>query len=130
MTAARSFGPPIVPDRVVQKPSANGETHLGQRVMLRVRANVHVALQGREATFKVTTLSVNRQGALVVMERNLPPETRFVLEHAQTRERVACRVTRPAREMPEGYQVPIEFDSPAPDFWKIAFPPTDWHPLD
>jgi hypothetical protein len=22
--------------------------------------------------------------------------------------------------------VPIEFDAPAPGFWKIAFPPSDW----
>jgi hypothetical protein len=32
--------------------------------------------------------------------------------------------------MPEGFHIPIEFDSPAPDFWKIAFPPTDWRPQD
>jgi len=130
MTAARSFGPPIILERPKHKPLANGENHLAQRVMLRVHANIHVALHGKEATFKVTTVSVNKQGALVVMERSLPPDTRLILEHAQTRERIACRVTRPAREMPEGFHVPIEFDSPAPDFWKIAFPPSDWHPTD
>jgi hypothetical protein len=71
-------------------------------------------------------VSVNPQGALVMMKENLPPETRLVLEHTGTREKVAARVTRPAKEMPEGFQVPIEFDSPAPRFWKIAFPPSDW----
>lgn len=98
--------------------------------MLRVRANIHVALQGKEATFNVTTVSVNSSGALVLMERSLPPDTQLILEHAQTRERVACRVPRAGREMPGGYQVPIEFDSPAPSFWKIAFPPSDWRPAD
>lgn len=110
------------------RPPAPDENRRSQRVTLRVRASLHVALHGKQSTFNVTTLSVNDHGAIVVVERNLPLGTLLVLEHGQTRERVACKVTRPAREMPEGYHVPIEFDSPAPDFWKIAFPPADWRP--
>lgn len=106
------------------------EQRRSQRVMLRVRANIHVALQGRQSTYEVTTLSVNHHGAIVVVERNLPVDTRLILEHGQTKEKVACKVARAAREMPEGYHIPIEFDTPAPDFWKIAFPPTDWRPQD
>ena len=101
-----------------------------QRVLLRVPANIHVALQGKPVTFDVTTLSVNLQGAIVVMKQTLPPDTRLVLEHGTTKERVACKVVRIAKEMPEGYHVPLEFDSPAPDFWKIAFPPADWRPTE
>jgi hypothetical protein len=108
----------------------NEERRRGQRVLLRVRANVHVALQGQATTFEVNTLSVNPRGALVVMKQSLPAETRLVLEHQGTRERVACKVARAPREVPEGFQVPLEFDSPAPDFWKIAFPPADWRPDD
>ena len=108
----------------------NEERRRGQRVLLRIRANIHVALQGQATTFEVNTLSVNPQGALVVMKQSLPPETRLVLEHKGTRERVACKVARAPREIPEGFQVPLEFDSPAPDFWKIAFPPADWRPDD
>jgi hypothetical protein len=85
-----------------------------------------VALDGTEKTFPVTTLSVNDHGALVVIERNIPLDTPLVLEHGSTKERVSCKVARPAREMPEGFHVPLEFDAPAPDFWKIAFPPSDW----
>jgi hypothetical protein len=99
--------------------------------MLRVRANVHVSLQGKAATFGVTTVSVNSAGALLIVERELAPDTRLVLEHNQTRQRVACRVTRAPREIPEGFQVAVEFDSPAPNFWGIAFPPPDWqHPAE
>jgi hypothetical protein len=130
MTASRSFGPPLLAQHPKQKMPANGEHRHSQRVMLRVHANIHVVLHGKPATFKVTTVSVNQQGALVVMERSLPENTRLVLEHGQTGERVACRVTRSPLEMPEGFHVPIEFDSPAPDFWKIAFPPSDWRPTD
>ena len=109
---------------------AGEERRRSQRVLLRVRANIHVALQGKPTTFDTTTLSVNSHGALVILEQGLPPDTRLVLEHAGTKERVACKVVRPSREIPEGYQVPIEFDSPAPNFWRITFPPTDWRPDD
>lgn len=113
-----------------QEGIAGEERRRSQRVLLRVRTHVHVALQGKQVTFDATTLSVNSHGALIVLEKSLPMEARLVLEHCGTSEKVACRVTRTAREMPEGYHVPLEFDSPAPNFWRIAFPPADWRPVD
>jgi len=107
---------------------AKDERRRSQRVLLRIRASIHVALQGQAETFDVATLSVNPHGAVVVMKQSLPLETRLVLEHNGTKERVGCKVVRPPREMPEGFHVPIEFDAPAPDFWRIDFPPADWRP--
>ena len=98
--------------------------------MLRVPASVHLSLQGSVTTFEGSTMSVSSTGALLVLEKGLPPDCRLVLEHGQTKERVACRVTRPAQERPEGFHVSVEFDSPAPQFWGIAFPPADWRPAD
>jgi hypothetical protein len=72
------------------------------------------------------TLSVTPAGGILVAAKNLPPETRFVLEHPGTKQRAACRVAQAAKETPEGFHLPIEFDSPAPAFWGIAFPPKDW----
>jgi PilZ domain len=111
--------------------TATGEDRRrSQRVLVRVRASLHVALQGKPTTFETVTLSVNNHGAMIILKQSLPPDTRFVLEHSGTREKVACKVVRPSREMPDGFQIPIEFDSPAPNFWRIAFPPNDWRPLD
>jgi len=111
--------------------TAGGEDRRrSQRVLVRVRASLHVALQGKPTTFETVTLSVNNHGAMLILKQSLPPDTRFVLEHSGTRERVACKVVRPSREISEGFQIPIEFDSPAPNFWRIAFPPNDWRPLD
>jgi hypothetical protein len=114
----------------VRQSTASEDRRRTQRVLLRVKANVHVALQGKAVTFDVFTLSVNTQGAVVVMKQSLPPETRLVLEHGSTKERVACKVIRAAKETADGFHVPLEFDSPAPDFWKIAFPPEDWRPVE
>jgi len=102
----------------------------GQRVMLRVKVKIHVALKGKATTFETATVSVSPIGALVAMERNLAADTRLVLEHSGTRERVACKIARPPREMPDGFHTALEFDSPAGDFWKIAFPPANWHAED
>jgi hypothetical protein len=123
---------PLVPSvRPIPSPTNNpgiaAEKHKrSQRVLLRVRAQLHVAVKGKEITIDAATVSVNPQGALVVMKESLAPETRLIIEHSHTKEKVAARVTRPAKEMPEGFHVPIEFDAPAPGFWKIAFPPSDW----
>jgi len=102
------------------------ERRRGQRVLLRIHALIHVAVHGPVTTLEVDTLSVNPKGALVVVNKNLPPETRLVLEHRGTKERAACKVVRPAKEMPEGFHTALEFDPPVADFWKIAFPPADW----
>lgn len=129
--ASRISPAQLAPPSNAARPAANRsiagqDRRRTQRVLLRVRANIHVALEGKSSSFDVTTLSVNHHGALVMMDKNLPPDTRLVLEHTGTRERVACKVARGAREMPGGFHVPIEFDSPSPDFWRIAFPPSDW----
>lgn len=112
------------------RPLSGEEHRRGQRVLLRVRAQIHVALNGKATTFDVFTLSVNPHGAMVVLDKCLIPGTRLVLENVTTREKVACKVARQPRESAEGYQVPLEFDSPAPRFWRIAFPPADWRPED
>jgi hypothetical protein len=121
---------PIAEAKPLKQTIVSQDRRRGQRVLLRVRAQIHVALGGTASTLEATTLSVNPRGALVVIKQNLPTETRVVLEHSGTRERVACKVVRPPREMPEGFHTALEFDSPAPDFWKIAFPPADWRSED
>lgn len=98
--------------------------------MLRVPVTIHAALQGTETTVEASTFSVSNAGALLIMKSGLPADCRLVLEHGQTKERIACRVTRPPREMPDGSHVSVEFDSAAPNFWRINFPPVDWRPVE
>lgn len=124
VSSARPISSPAVRPGV----AGNEERKRSQRVLLRVRASIHVALKGKATTLEASTVSVTPQGALVVLKESLPAETRLILEHASTKEKIACRVTRSGKEMPEGFHVPVEFDSPAPGFWKIVFPPNDWRP--
>jgi hypothetical protein len=129
-TSIPQIAKPAAPRAAVKAPIASQERKRGQRVLLRIRANIHVALQGKTTTLDAATLSVTPQGAVVVVKQNLPAETHLVLEHGGTKQRVDCRVARPSRETAEGFHIPLEFDSPAPGFWKINFPPSDWRPDD
>lgn len=121
---------PLREERPLKHAIMEQDRRRGQRVLLRIRALIHVALQGPTTTLEANTLSVNPKGALVVINKNLPQDTRLVLEHGGTKERAACKVVRPAKEMPEGFHTALEFDPPMPDFWKIAFPPANWRSED
>jgi len=98
-----------------------------KRVLLRIRVQLHLVIQAEEWTFEGFTESVNAHGAMVVMPKSLPAQTHLVLENCHTQERVACRVVRMPPETRDGFSIPLSFDCPAPNFWKIAFPPSDWH---
>ena len=76
--------------------SAGEDRRRSQRVLVRVRASLHVALNGKPTTFETVTLSVNNHGAMLILKQSLPPDTRFVLEHSGTKE-AACKVVRPSR---------------------------------
>jgi hypothetical protein len=106
--------------------SPGEERRRSQRVLLRVRANVYVNLRDKQTTLEVRTLSVNPFGAMIISAENLAPHTRLVLENTITRERISCCVVRAAKEMPDGFHIPVQFDIPAPKFWMIDFPPEDW----
>jgi hypothetical protein len=121
---------PVATATPVKAAITSAERRRGHRVLLRIRANIHVALQGKATTLDAATLSVTAQGAVVVMKQNLPAETHLVLEHSGTGQKVDCKVARPPRESAEGYHTPLEFEAPAPGFWKINFPPSDWRPED
>jgi hypothetical protein len=98
-----------------------------RRVPLRIRAKLNLVSQGEEWTFEGVTENVSAHGAMVVMPKSLPAQTHLVLENCHTRERIACRVMRMPRETSDGFRIALSFDCPAPNFWKIAFPPSDWH---
>jgi hypothetical protein len=130
-TISVATAPKAVSAMNASKDLANGkDRRRSQRVLLRVKVKLHVILKGAESVFETVTLNVNAHGALVAAPQSFPVGTVLVLEHNGTKECVGCKVVRMPVESPEGYQTALEFDSSRPKFWRIAFPPADWTPVD
>jgi hypothetical protein len=72
------------------------------------------------------TLVVNAHGALISLATKTMLEQRLMLRHALSGEEQECRIVFRDKKMAGPTEIGIEFLSPAPKFWHIAFPPADW----
>ncbi|MGH9729013.1 MAG: PilZ domain-containing protein [Candidatus Acidiferrales bacterium] len=108
--------------------SPQDERRRSQRVRLRVAVKLYVSLPGKPETIEAQTSDVNDNGALLTCPENFPTNARFILEHKGSRQRIGCRVTRTPNAAAGSFLVPVEFETAAPGFWHISFPPTNWKP--
>lgn len=106
------------------------ERRRSQRVIIRVPVTIEFAVGGKKATVKATTASVNDHGAMLLCSRGFAVEAKLQVENDRSHQKQLCRVTRTPFESAEGYLIPVEFGEPAPSFWGISFPPTNWKPPD
>ncbi len=106
------------------------ERRRSQRVMIRMPVTLHLTAAGKEHRVQAMTVAVNDHGAMLLCVRNFEAEQKFEIQNDRTRERTKCRVTRPPRETPEGYLIPVEFETSLASFWHISFPPAGWKPVE
>jgi hypothetical protein len=115
--------PALSPARVVaQRPPTAEERRRAQRVLLRIRVVVQVA--GKSATLEGNTHTVSASGAMLILPEGLAEGTKVTVENPKAQSKIEARVVRPPQMSHEGSLVPIEFDSPSPNFWGIFFPPS------
>lgn len=69
------------------------------------------------------THTVSATGGMIILPEGLAAGTKFILENPKTQQRVEVNVVRPSQLNQEGSLVPVEFVTPAPQFWNIFFPP-------
>ena len=104
-----------------RQPTAE-ERRRAQRVLLRIPVMVH--LKDKAEPINGTTHTVSATGAMIILPQGLTEGTKFVLENPKTQQKVEVNVVRPSQLNQEGSLVPIEFLTPAPQFWNIFFPPS------
>ncbi len=104
------------------------ERRRSQRVMIRTPVTLRISVANQPLVLKAETVAVNAHGAMLLCARTFPAEMKMEIYNERTRQRRPCRVTRTPHETPEGYLVPVEFETAAPDFWHISFPPVDAAP--
>ena len=98
-----------------------------ERVMLQVPVAVLAETPQRKRIREEThTLVVNAHGGLLKLKMELLAGQTLVLVNPKNGVEQSCRVVRIEQPSPDYFAVAFEFDSPAPKFWPIVFPPADW----
>lgn len=101
------------------------EQRRSQRVIIRIPVRIHFTLQTKQETVAARTVAVNDHGALLNCARVFPAGTRLEIENERNGQRQVARVLRPPRMTALGFEIPIEFEKVIPNYWGIAFPPTE-----
>jgi hypothetical protein len=112
---------PAAPRSAVTRQPTAEERRRAQRVLLRMRVLVHIA--NKPEPIEAHTHTVSATGAMIILREGLAQGTKFTLENPKTQQKVEVNVVRPPQMNQEGSLVPVEFLSPAPQFWNIVFPP-------
>ena len=111
------------------QPVKAGSLRRSQRVCLRMGVVVVRKDPGKTQSSEEThTLIVNAHGALILLSMSVQIGHALTLKNVKTQEELSCRVVHIGSHQSGKTEVGIQFDQPAPRFWRIAFPPPDWSP--
>jgi hypothetical protein len=98
-----------------------------ERVVLRVPVQLSaVTPGGQRINIQAHSLVVNAHGGLldVGMEMNKGQKIRLI--NSKTEIATTGKVVRVEPSDDGRFSVAFEFESPAPHFWPVSFPPRDW----
>jgi hypothetical protein len=104
---------------------------LKKRRSQRVDLNIPVVIcrpSGEKRQFYegTQTFVVSAHGALLALTEMVVPKQTLLMQNTESREQQECRVVSVKKELTGPPKVAVEFTRPAPCFWHLAFPPTDW----
>jgi hypothetical protein len=100
-----------------------------QRVLMQVAVRVSATdTQGKTIVEETETLAINAHGALVLLQSRLTSGSKVLLQHKKTQEEQECQVVFLGPVRSGKAEIGLEFSSPRPTFWRVAFPPEDWTP--
>ncbi len=107
----------------------DAESHVAVRRTQRVQIAMPVVVRGPEFQEMATTVAVNAHGCLVLLKAPLQfqRDQEIFLINPKTAEELPGRVVSLGK--PEDGKIPVgvQFAEPSPLFWRINFPPDDWH---
>src|ERR1700675_4637311 len=114
----------------VSNPSVNPVARRrSQRVLMQVGVRIRgTNAQGASFEEETDTLAINAHGALILLHARLTSGSKGHMKHNRTEEEQECHVAflGPVRDGKS--EIGLEFSSPRPAFWRVAFPPEDWTP--
>jgi len=106
-----------------------GTRRRSQRVLMQVPVLVRgTDVQSRGFEEETETLSISAHGALIMLGAKVAPGTKVIVKHQSTQEEQESEVVFVGTTRSGKAEVGLEFASPRPTFWRVAFPPEDWTP--
>ena len=100
-----------------------------QRVLMQVAVRITGQdSQGKPIYEETETLAINAHGALLLLQTRLTSGSKVLLQHKKTEEEQECHVVFLGPVRSGKAEIGLEFSSPRPAFWRVAFPPEDWTP--
>ena len=106
-----------------------GPRRRSQRVLMQVSVRIH-GENAEGATFEeeTSTLAINAHGALILLQARITSGSTVHMQHNGTKQEQECQVVFLGPVRSGRAEVGLEFSSPCPTFWRVAFPPEDWSP--
>jgi hypothetical protein len=106
-----------------------GARRRSQRVLMQVAVRIRGNdAQGTKIEEETETLAINAHGALVLLAARLISGSKILLQHKKTQEEHECHVAFLGPVRSGKAEIGLEFTTPHPTFWRVAFPPEDWTP--
>ena len=111
----------------LSQPKSRTRRRRSQRLVLSVPVVAHRLPKEGPSFYEGThTVVVSAHGALISLAANIARDQRLVLQNALSGEEQECRIVFTEKKLTGPKEVGIEFQRPAPNFWRVAFPPADW----
>jgi hypothetical protein len=100
-----------------------------QRVLMQVGIRIRGKdAQGNDFEEFTETLAINAHGALVLLNARVTSGAVVQMKHNKTEEEQECHVAFLGPVRSGRAEIGLEFSTPRPTFWRVAFPPEDWSP--
>ena len=113
--------------QVPHTPSNTGARRRSQRVLMQVGIRLRGKdAQGQDFEEFTETLAINAHGALVLLTARVTSGCKIQMRHNKTEEEQECHVVFLGPVRGGKGEIGLEFSSPRPTFWRVAFPPEDW----
>jgi hypothetical protein len=98
-----------------------------ERVQLQIRVVVETEVEkGKLVRLDAFTLLVNAHGGLLEMSLKVLMGQELLLTNPAVGVKQPCRVVGVRSSQDGLFAVAFEFDSPTPQFWPVALPPSGW----
>jgi hypothetical protein len=103
--------------------------HRSQRVLLAVPIVLMGSTEeGKPFSEETITHVVNAHGALVALGTKVFAGQKLSMVNLSSGEELSCIVIHNGAATNGKTEIGLEFTAPAPFFWRISFPPSDWVP--